>query len=37
MIEEEDKVEEEGKLGVGFPVGVALVAIPKASPKMSGI
>jgi hypothetical protein len=35
-IEEEDKVEEEGKLGVGLPVGAALAAIPEASPKMSG-
>jgi hypothetical protein len=36
VIEEEDKVEEEGKLGVGLPIGAALAAISEASLKMSG-
>jgi hypothetical protein len=36
VIEEEDKVEEEGKLGVGLPVGASLEVISEASPKMSG-
>jgi hypothetical protein len=37
VIEEENKVEEEGKAGVSLPNGAALAAIPEASPKMSGV